>query len=167
MPYVHPSENGNRSDVQWCQFKEPTEHSVDGKALTLMICTQNYKDIQKLLLDNTVASVAATSSSNTLPRNHYTAKDNIITNDMMKENSTLVPQYTFDFSAQRYTTEDLALSTHSSTLELFPRPFIAVNVDPYMMGVGGDDGWTASVHGEYLLSPGIYTFDLNLALYYS
>ena len=73
----------------------------------------------------------------------------------------------FNFSASRFTTEDLALSTHSTELELFPRPFVCLNIDPYLMGIGGDDGWTASVHEEYLLNPGVYTFDINLSLFYN
>ena len=73
----------------------------------------------------------------------------------------------FNFSAQRFTTEDLALASHSSELELFPRPFISVNIDPYLMGIGGDDSWSASVHEEYLVSPGIHTFEVNLSLFLS
>lgn len=67
----------------------------------------------------------------------------------------------FNFSAQRFTTEDLHDSTHSSALEYFPRPFISLNLDPFLMGVGGDDSWTACVHEEYLLPPAEYEFDLN------
>ena len=34
-----------------------------------------------------------------------------------------------------------------------PRPFIAVNLDAALMGVGGDDSWTACVHDEFLITP--------------
>ena len=57
----------------------------------------------------------------------------------------------FDFSAHRYTTEDLNAAQHPH--ELTPRPFIAVNLDAALMGVGGDDSWTACVHDEFLITP--------------
>ena len=52
---------------------------------------------------------------------------------------------------RRYTTEDLQLAQHPH--ELTPRPFVALNVDAALMGVGGDDSWTACVHDEYLIAP--------------
>jgi beta-galactosidase len=70
----------------------------------------------------------------------------------------------FHFSAQPVTTEDLSLASHSAVLECFPRPFLSVNVDPYLMGVGGDDSWTACVHDEYLLHGGVYAYDLDFHL---
>lgn len=69
----------------------------------------------------------------------------------------------FNFSAQPFTTEDLINAVNNVSLEKFPRPFACVNIDPFLMGLGGDDSWTASVHDEYLLVPGIYSFDFSFS----
>lgn len=65
----------------------------------------------------------------------------------------------FNFSAQRFITEDLSTATHHTDLEYFPRPFLAVNIDPFLMGVGGDDSWSASVHEDFLIAPDNYDFE--------
>jgi hypothetical protein len=57
----------------------------------------------------------------------------------------------FSFSAQRHTTEDLAVATHINELTAHPRGFLALNVDPYLMGVGGDDSWSSCAHREHEL----------------
>ncbi len=59
----------------------------------------------------------------------------------------------FNFSLLDQTTEDLEIFQHNSTLESLRRPFMSLNIDPFLMGVGGDDSWTATVHDEYMLSP--------------
>lgn len=57
----------------------------------------------------------------------------------------------FHFSAQRYSTEDLASAMHINDVAQQPRPYFAVNLDPFLMGVGGDDSWSSCVHTEDLL----------------
>ena len=37
-----------------------------------------------------------------------------------------------------------------------------LHLDGWHMGVGGDDGWMASVHNEFLIFPGKYHFSLSL-----
>lgn len=58
-----------------------------------------------------------------------------------------------NFSLQPYTTEDLAIATHHSELEAHPRDFFCLNLDAFLMGVGGDDSWTACVHEQHMLPP--------------
>lgn len=57
----------------------------------------------------------------------------------------------FNFSAMRYATEDLAAAMHINDVAMHPRSYLAVNIDPFLMGVGGDDSWSACVHQENLL----------------
>lgn len=67
---------------------------------------------------------------------------------------------TFNFSLQPYTTEDLAIATHHSELEAHPRGFLCLNLDAFLMGVGGDDSWTACVHEQHMLPPErLYEFE--------
>lgn len=44
------------------------------------------------------------------------------------------------------------------------RPFYSLNIDSRIMGVGGDDSWTASVHEDFLLQPETYSFGLRIEL---
>ena len=67
----------------------------------------------------------------------------------------------FGFSVLEHTTEDLIHASHNITLDTFPREFFALNIDPYHMGIGGDDSWTASVHEEHMLpQQEEYSFEL-------
>jgi beta-galactosidase len=68
----------------------------------------------------------------------------------------------FNFSVQPFTTEDLNQAKNQAILNHFPRPFYTLNLDPYLMGVGGDDTWTAVVHEEYLLHPNVYNFQFKM-----
>ena len=69
----------------------------------------------------------------------------------------------FHFGIQEYTTEDLSIAEHSTDLESLPRPFLSLNLDPHLMGVGGDDSWTASVHDEHTLHPDSYSFEFSFS----
>ena len=57
----------------------------------------------------------------------------------------------FHLSVQRFSTEDLTAATHINDVAAHPRPYFAVNLDPFLMGVGGDDSWSACVHDKDLL----------------
>ena len=41
---------------------------------------------------------------------------------------------------------------------------VHLRLDHAMMGVGGDDSWSPSVHEQYLVKPGVYCFSLAMAL---
>lgn len=68
--------------------------------------------------------------------------------------------HTFNFSIEPFTVEDLQRVSHWHTLEYFPRPYLSLNIDPHLQGIGGDDSVSASVGDDYLLLPDNYTFDL-------
>ena len=57
----------------------------------------------------------------------------------------------FDFSAARFATRDLVEARHQH--ELRPAPWVEVHLDHRVMGVGGDDSWTACVHADHLVTP--------------
>lgn len=54
--------------------------------------------------------------------------------------------------ARPYSADDLASAAHDCDLP--HRSFVAVNVDGWQMGVGGDNRWGLPVHKEYRLQPG-------------
>lgn len=74
-------------------------------------------------------------------------------------------QSKFNFSILEYLTEDLEQATHSAQLESKPRSFLSLNLDPFLMGVGGDDSWTACVHEEFLLRPKIYEAEFSFQFF--
>ncbi len=67
----------------------------------------------------------------------------------------------FDFSAQKYTTDDFDLGGFEKpfkhTYDLIPKDFITLHVDFGQMGVGGDDSWGAHTHDEFKLFPKTYS----------
>jgi beta-galactosidase len=62
--------------------------------------------------------------------------------------------------ALRYTVQDLAAAGHPHELRRLDR--VILHLDGWHMGVGGDDGWAAHVHDEFLISPGKYRYALRL-----
>ena len=77
----------------------------------------------------------------------------------------------FNFSVQEFSTETLARTTHSAELEATRSTKaptgVWLNVDPYLMGVGGDDSWTACVHDSFTLQPKSYDFKVSASFHYS
>jgi beta-galactosidase len=68
----------------------------------------------------------------------------------------------FHFDALHYTIADLAAAGHPHELTRLPETIL--HVDAAHMGVGGDDGWMAPVHDEFLVKPGRYCYGVRLAL---
>ena len=64
------------------------------------------------------------------------------------------------FDALHYSVRDLAEAKHFYALH--PRDEVILHLDGWHMGVGGDDGWMAQVHPEFLIHPGIYRFAYKL-----
>jgi len=62
--------------------------------------------------------------------------------------------------ALNYTTQDLEAAKH--IYKLVPRGEVILHLDARHMGVGGDDGWMASVYQEFLINAGRYHFNLRL-----
>ena len=67
----------------------------------------------------------------------------------------IIGQPLFDFSAQKYTTDDFDLGDFEKpfkhTYDLIPKDFITLHVDFGQMGIGGDDSWGAHTHDEFKL----------------
>ena len=67
----------------------------------------------------------------------------------------IIGQPLFDFSAQKFTTDDFDLGGFEKpfkhTYDLIPKDFITLHVDFGQMGVGGDDSWGAHTHDEFKL----------------
>ena len=73
-------------------------------------------------------------------------------------------QNLFSFNASNYSIDELNDSIHWSKMEYshVPTSHYYLSVDPFMMGVGGDDSWTACVHDKYLLPPKVYAFTISM-----
>jgi len=64
------------------------------------------------------------------------------------------------FDALHYSIRDLAEAKH--TYALVKRDEVILHLDGWHMGMGGDDGWMASVHPEFLIYPGKYHYAVQL-----
>jgi beta-galactosidase len=64
------------------------------------------------------------------------------------------------FDALHYSIRDLEAAKHLDALH--PGDDIILHIDGWHMGVGGDDGWMAQVHKEFLIYPGKYHFTFRL-----
>jgi beta-galactosidase len=69
-----------------------------------------------------------------------------------------------DFSARRYTDEDLTQDKRGDKhpVDIAKRDFVALDLDYGQMGVGGDDSWGAMTHPQYLLRARDYAYQFRL-----
>lgn len=65
------------------------------------------------------------------------------------------------FDVLHYSIQDLAQARHLYALTR--RPEVVLHLDGWHMGVGGDDGWMAPVHKEFLIYPGRYRYGLVIS----
>ncbi len=74
----------------------------------------------------------------------------------------------FNFSAQFHSTEALSRMNHSSELRINPDlGAYFLNIDPFLLGVGGDDSWSSCIHEDFTLPPKLYSFNLSLGVLFS
>ena len=66
----------------------------------------------------------------------------------------------FSFSAHQYSQEELAKKDHY--WELRADGLVHVSIDCFLMGLGGDDGWTRNVHPEFHIGPGSYRWGFTM-----
>lgn len=64
------------------------------------------------------------------------------------------------FDALHYTIHDLEKAAHPFELTRCAKTIL--HLDGWHMGVGGDDGWAAQVHPEFLIQPGKYYYRLRI-----
>ena len=68
----------------------------------------------------------------------------------------------FAFSVSRFAQQSLTAASHQ--IDLVDSGVTWLRLDHQHMGVGGDDSWTPSVHPEYLVTPGVYRYQLQLSV---
>ena len=68
----------------------------------------------------------------------------------------MIPESGFQLNASKFSMKHLEAAKHN--YELRPDGPIHVHLDGIMMGVGGDDSWSPSVHDKYLVPPAVYEF---------
>lgn len=148
VPYIRPSENGARGGVKWLQLSVPPPPPPPSSPVTLPPDTPPYDPIF--------------GGPGIKPPPPTTAGEDDEKNTRHVRISSTSP---FSFSLQPHTTEDLATITHSTSLSHSQRPFLCLNLDPFLMGLGGDDSWTACVHEQYTLPPDKYDFSFVFDFY--
>ena len=169
VPYIRPSENGNRCDIDWLQISSDVYYTENSRNKSGDDSLTNSRTSDQLSASTSASSVTpdiANQGDNTngeisqidFNSDNDSADASIIDD---KISCRIHSSKLFNFSAQYHTTEDLMQIPNSKDLEALKRKFISLNIDGHLMGIGGDDSWTASVHEEYLLKHKQgYHFDL-------
>ena len=133
-PYIRPGECGAKSDVRWLELIRPRQPSEPSRPSEAAVVFTVPRN------EAGVGGEGAKSSSND-------------------------DTDTFAFSALPCLAEDLSGVAHAEQLSP-PRPeapLTAVSLDHLLMGVGGDDSWSSSVHEEFLVRPGRFRFAFSVA----
>jgi hypothetical protein len=171
-PYIRPSENGSRGGVYWVQLNDgywaqkQVSDSHNAQAVFRTAVPKLWESIDEDGSFDEGTAHLPTGCSMTVRCSKL-----------------------FNFSVQEFTPEALSATTHSSGL--FRRALVCksgnmhgaqsdptqqdgknavvkgmyLNIDPYLMGVGGDDSWSACVHEGYLLPPAVYNFKVSLTFH--
>ena len=186
VPYIVPCENAARGSIDWLRldykytpptpsmscsnstsdfsFSQPGTPVPPPPPPSTPMVVSKFDDLQLLNVTSPMSTRRMTSLSPALtPR---TNSENEATQPVVYSMVVRCCQ-PFHFSALRHTIEDLSAAQHTYELENSARPFVCLNIDPYIMGVGGDDSWSACVHDEFLLPPAKYSFQLALSIFRS
>ncbi|MEO0556874.1 MAG: beta-galactosidase small subunit [Bacteroidota bacterium] len=168
-PYVRPGECGGRTDVRWLELSRPLRRRAVGAAGPPSPAPSSsppsgpagaWEPAILFAVPATAAATAAAAASSG-PREVDGAGGVECEREAGGADEQRRSSPLFSFSALPYLAEDLAGVMHPE--ELLPRPFTAVNLDHRLMGVGGDDSWSACVHDEYLVRPGRFGFSFALS----
>lgn len=166
-PYIRPGECGGKADVRWLEVSRPSasqpppppppgaEIGAEGGPGGAPAANATATAREPAVLFAVPAAAAGEESSQIADG----SKDQ--DQHPQQETTVAAPSSLFAFSALPHLAEDLARAMHPE--ELLPRPFTAVSLDHRIMGVGGDDSWSACVHDEFLVRPGRFRFAFALA----
>lgn len=161
-PYIRPGECGGKADVRWLEVSRPSASQLPAGAKSGEEAGAVAATAAGLPSTATAAAAAEREPAILFAVPAATGAESTqhADGDSNKEQQP-EPSSLFAFSALPHLAEDLAAAMHPE--ELVPRPFTAVSLDHRVMGVGGDDSWSACVHDEYLVRPGRFRFAFALA----
>lgn len=163
-PYIRPGECGGKADVRWLEVSRPSQPRASASAPSVAVTSGGVSSGTAVLPPSSASDAAAAREPAILfavpgPARAESSEgddDGSEEQHQQPESSSL-----FAFSALPHLAEDLAKVMHPE--QLLPRPFTAVNLDHRIMGIGGDDSWSACVHDEFLVRPGRFRFSFALA----
>ncbi|CAN0515701.1 unnamed protein product [Ectocarpus sp. 12 AP-2014] len=162
-PYIRPGECGGKADVRWLEVSRPAQNRVPAAAAA---GTGGVSDAAAAAAPASSSAVGEPAVLFAVPATTATESgeegdaDASGQQQQQQQQADLSPSL-FSFSALPHLAEDLAGAMHPEQLP--PRPVTAVSLDHRIMGVGGDDSWSACVHDEYLVRPGRFRFSFALA----
>jgi hypothetical protein len=182
-PYIRPSENGSRGHVYWVQLNSGRYRIKNRKSINARCDSRNVSGRMEVMPQATPV--------NKIWRN--VESDNSSDSACNDCSVTIRCSKLFNFSIQEFASEALSISSHSSALDNYALRYnasklkasdsfrhskdtdtdssrkvegLCLNIDPFLMGIGGDDSWSACVHEEYLLPPEAYNFKVSLSFHY-
>lgn len=163
-PYIRPGECGGKADVRWLELSRPSPPEVSTAAGAT---SDGVGSGTAEPPPSTAAAAAASAREPAIlfavpgPSSGAESAERSDGSGGKEQHQQPASSSLFAFSALAHLAEDLAKVKHPE--QLLPRPFTAVNLDHRIMGVGGDDSWSACVHDEYLVRPGRFRFAFALA----
>ena len=149
-PYIRPGECGARVDVRWLELSRPSQPDAPSAPLA--------RQPALLFAVPAGAGEGADAGAGGGEAREGCERANIGDEQQQQQ------QGLFSFSALPHLSEDLAGAMHPE--QLAPRPFTSVSLDHRIMGIGGDDSWSACVHDEFLVRPGRFRFSFAMAPYW-
>lgn len=151
-PYIRPGECGAKVDVRWLEISRPRR----SQPLPSLVPVARQPAVL-FAVPGDSGACAGVGGGKAPGRNELKTGEDEQQQQQRQEGL-------FAFSALSHLAEDLAGVMHPE--QLAPRPFTAVSLDHRIMGVGGDDSWSACVHDEFLVRPGRFKFSFAMAPYW-
>ncbi|CAN0438916.1 unnamed protein product, partial [Hapterophycus canaliculatus] len=166
-PYIRPGECGGKTDVRWLEISRPRRRPVSAPATPGADGADGVDGVASAVLPLSspaaarepavLFAVPASASGGSGPAGAGDGEGEGGDADEQRPTSPSL----FSFSALPHLAEDLAGVMHPE--QLSPRPVTAVSLDHRLMGIGGDDSWSACVHDEFLVRPGRFRFSLAVS----
>eukprot|EP01083_Nonionella_stella_P025558 70354_1 len=137
VPYILPTENGGRSDVQWVQFQS---NKNKNKTIRIQYAFPENAAVGKEFFDGDDLSQSEPKPSKR-PSDMKGAQ----------------------FSASRYSVNDLTQAKHQCELPDVDvdRSPIYVHMDTAHQGLGGDNSWTPTLHDQYRVHAKSWNYTLT------
>lgn len=167
-PYIRPGECGGKTDVRWLELSRQPRHpapeaaETDGTGGVVSAALPSSGSVvaarEPAILFAVPASASAGNRAEAAAAGDAEREGGGEPKERQRPSSS--PSL-FSFSALPHLAEDLAKVMHPE--ELLPRPVTAVSLDHRLMGIGGDDSWSACVHDEFLVRPGRFGFSFALS----
>merc|ERR1712129_140910 len=137
VPYIHPSENGGRADVQWIEYASKEEND---RRIKILYCFDKDEAVKDEFFYGDDLGIKEPEADKR-PRGMKGAQ----------------------VSVSRYSVEQLTNAKHQTELpDVSDETPVYVNVDTAQQGLGGDCSWKPVLHKQYRVRGAKWKYSLVL-----